>query len=222
MMNESFAGYFNVSYAPLNDLDGGFASDGAADTYSEKLTSMMGAEFGFLYAISAVSLRFGFEILAPGKLTDVIGSNSGTQAFALKSEAAIYSPKIGIEMNFYTTRYWRIYGGGYAGTASGSLANTYSSVTATPPGDHKVQYKSAAPMTAAVIAYEFHMNDTTTLSLEIGQKNLNFSDWKYAEDVTTFDGSHAKGEAALRADGEPRGLNLSGQFATLGFRFYLM
>ncbi len=222
LSKETFAGHLSYNFGMFPSTTAPYSDSSLADAYSDDMLTTHGGEFGFLFGKGPISFLFGLELLAPAKLQDVKASLNGTDVHTIESDFSAYAPKIGVEINFYTQSTWRLFGGGSYGMASATLKNSYSAVTATPPGAHYVMMKSSAVLYSGYAGGEMYMNDSTTVLAMLGHKVVNFSKWTYASDTTTFDGAHSKGDEVLLSDGTSRAFNLTNQFVSIGFRFYLL
>lgn len=223
MTKEQFASYLVFSGGSSVVADGAMALESSATKYSGAIAVNPGMEFGFLYVTKTISWRFGFEVIAPPALADVAATNdAGTELYKVKSTVLAYVPKVGLEINLKTTPSSRWFLGGTAGTASVTVVNEYSALTIAPNADFTAKYKGSATSWAAVLGYEMAAFDTTTFVIEAGYRNMNADKLVYSEAVASgFSGAHAAGDDVMKTDGEHRGINLTGPYASLGFRFFL-
>ncbi len=220
--NETFAGYFSYAFGIYPETTNPYGDETLADEYSQKMKTLHGGEFGFLYGKGPISFRFGMELLAPSTLKEIKATLNGNDVYTIESDFSAYAPKAGLEINLVTRPIWRIFAGASYGVVSASLKNTYSEVSSAPPGDHAVYMKSSSTLIEGYLGGELYMNDTTTITVSVGQKNVNFDKWIYSQDTTTFTGAHEKGDPVLLSDGTARSFSLSNQFVSIGFRIYLM
>lgn len=223
MTKEQFASYLVFSGGPSAIADAAFAKESAATDSNGSVALNTSFEFGFLYVTKTVSWRFGFEVMKPSALPDVTATNAGgTALYHVKSDVIGYYPKLGLELNLKTTGSSRIFLTGAAGTTSLNVTNEYSELTIAPHTDFTMKYKGNATTWSAGLGYEFAAFDTTTLVFEAGYRKMNVDKLVYSEAVpASFDVAHAAGDSVTRTDGDPRGIDLTGYYASLGFRFFL-
>lgn len=218
---ENFASYLALSYGPSlvgqNVLEG----ESTATDFSSSVSVNQGGEFGFVYATSRVSWRFGFEILKPAALAGVEAGDGTTTAYTVSSVVMAYLPKVGIELNLRTMDQWRVYIFGQFGTGTLSVTNTYTDVSIAPGADFIVKYQGAATTQGGGMGYEFTAFDTTSVLIEAGYRQMTFDKVVYSEDVTDFQGAHAAGDQAMWTDGKRREIDFSGGYVTIGARWYL-
>lgn len=222
---ENIAPYFSFSgggvQTATSALDG---EAGANISYTGTVNYNYTAEIGAVYSHEAVSLRFGFEVMKPFLLNSV--ANNGTEdLYSAQSELVGYIPKVGLELTLNSTQTTRSLLTVYGGSASLSMKNAYvltsAGQTAFPGlGNHTVDSKAAATLTGAALGVEGLFTDTTTLLFEFGYRKLEFDNFTYAGDITTFSGSKAAGSKVLKSSGDPRKLDFTGAYASIGFRFY--
>lgn len=218
---ENFASYLAVSYGPsqigINALEG----ESAATEFSSSVAANQGGEFGFVYATSRVSWRFGFELLKPAALTGIEAGDGTNPSYTVSSVVMAYLPKVGIELNLRTMDQWRVYIFGHFGTGTLSVTNTYTDVAIAPGADFVVKYQGAATTQGGGMGYEFTAFDTTSVLIEAGYRQMTFDKVVYAEDVTDFQGAHAAGDQAMWTDGKRREIDFTGGYVTIGARWYL-
>lgn len=224
MNRETFASYFSGNYGTSKIANSANKDESSATTFNDSVSTNTGGEFGFLYTSKYIGWRFGFEVLKPPAISPV-ASAGGTDLYTVKSDLLVYIPKLGIDITLFGRGSTKYYFGGYAGTASITMTNTYSLVTATPPGDHTVTAKGAANLMGGHLGLETLMADTTTFVLELGYRVLNFTELKYAKDVTTFSspgaGAVVSGDIVKDTNANNRTIDFTGYYAAVGFRFYL-
>ncbi|MBK9323944.1 MAG: hypothetical protein IPM97_13545 [Bdellovibrionaceae bacterium] len=213
---EKFASYFVLTGGSSALNQAAFLDESnVAYSYDKQVSYNYAGEFGFLFATSAVGLRFGFEVFKPQLLTEINATNSGTTVYTLKSEYTGYAPKLGIELNVHKSPSSRVFLLGYAGTASVSYKNDYA--------DHTEEGKGTKTLYGGSIGYEGFLTDTTTYMFDVGYRELNFDKINYAKDVALgIDGqAHTAGTPVLDMNGQQRTLNFTGVYFGIGFRFYL-
>lgn len=181
-------------------------------------------EFGFLYSTSALSLRFGFEIIKPMTL-DSTASDGTSELYSAKSELLGYAPKVGVEVHLHKSKKDRSFVSASLGSASLTMKNSYvlsaAGQTAYPGViDHSTESKSSATEIAGSLGYEGLLSDNTTIVCEFGYRQLKFDSLSYSKDVTTFSGAKKAGDSVLTTAGSARALDFSGGFISIGFRFY--
>lgn len=219
---EKFAGYFLVTGGPSAIGQNVFLDeDTTANTYSSEIKYNYTGEFGFMYSRPYVSMRFGFELFKPSTLKDVIANDGSTDIYSLNSDVVAYAPKIGLEFNVHSTSTYRSFIQLFGGSASVSYKNDYTIISYGGQSDHSVSAKGTATLYGGSLGVESHMTDTTTYIFEFGYRKMLVESLKYSKDVTTFQGAQTAGSPVLDASGNPRSLDFSGGFISLGFRFYL-
>ena len=220
--SEKVAGYFLATGGPsVLKTSAVLNEDNAAYTYSGEVPYNYSGEFGFLYAKSAMSLRFGFEILKPTALKDSKASNGTTDLYNVNSDVSVFMPKLGLEINLQRTATYRAFLQAYAGAASVSYKNDYTMINYAGQSDHSVEAKGTAVAYGGTLGVESHLTDTTTYVFEFGYRQMKVDGLKYGKDVTTFRGSQTAGDPVLDATGKPRTLDFTGGYISFGFRFYL-
>jgi len=220
--SEKFAGYFLVTGGPSALKTQAFLDeDSLANTYSKEVTVNTTGEFGFLYSTPRVSLRFGFEIFKPTLLKDVVANNGSTDIYSLKSDVTAYAPKLGLEIHLHSTNTYRSFIQAYVGTGSVSYKNDYTILSYPGQSDHTVEGKGSATLYGGTLGVESHLTDTTTYIFEFGYRQMKVENLKYSRDTTTFSGAKTAGDPVLDASGNPRVLDFTGGYISLGFRFYL-
>lgn len=222
---ESFAAYFSASGgSSLLGVKAIEKEAGSSLTYSGGVNYNYGGEFGFIYSKSAVSLRFGMEILKPSALDSAVGV-VGTDYYSAKSEILGYAPKLALEFNLHGNQVSRSYISVAGGLANVTMKNEYvmTAVGSSALGvvDHTAESKGSGTLLAASLGYENILTDTTTIAVEFGYRQLKIDRLQYTKSVSTFGGAKASGEDVKASDGSARSLDFSGGFVAIGFRFYL-
>ncbi len=222
MGQESFASYLLFTGGVSSVLDQAYKLESSATSTNASITQNLSGEFGFVYALKELSLRFGFELIKPPKTSAVASSSGGTALYSVTSDITGFYPKLGLEVNFRTMPTWRIFLFGAAGQTSLTVNNSYTSVTISPSADFTAKYKGAATSWEAGLGSEFYAFDTTTFLLMAGYRKMSADQLTYAEAVTGFQGARAAGQVVNMTDGNQRVIDLTGAFAAFGFRWYLM
>lgn len=221
LSEEKFSSFFSVQSGTL--VVGTAPFDGlvnGVDTYSSDFKASYGGEFGFIYASPYLAWKFAFAIQKPSVLKDVVGSASGVDTYTVSSDLTAVAPILGLQLNLQRRPDKRVFLFGFYGQSSLTLINTYSS-TVTPYADHVEELKSSAPVYGGGLGYEFSFVDTTTIAIELGFRTLKFTNISYSKAVTSFQGDQAVGSSYLNYNGEAKEINMSGSFASIGFRFWL-
>jgi hypothetical protein len=219
---ESFASYLLITHGPSSRIaDSAFADESSATTFSDSVTTNVSGEFGFVYAVQAVSWRFGFEIFKPAALADVTAKDGSTTRYVLSSDVVAYMPKIGLELNFLTASNYRLFLFGYFGQGSATITNTYSSVTISPNSAFTSKYKGNASAKGGGLGAELAAFDTTSIVVEVGYRMMAFTDLIYSADVTDFSGAHTAGDTVRKTDQSKREMDFSGAYASFGARWWL-
>lgn len=226
--SESVAAYFGGSYAPSHLLQTQFSgTSGTGITVDKSVKTDYGGEFGMLVTSASAGLRFGVELIKPGTLKEAVGSDNSAQAmYGLESNISALVPKLTIELNLKTTDHWRVFLAVGGGTATTTYKNSYVFTTAGQaafPGvaDYSEEATGTGLMYDGGIAFEGLMNDTTTISILAGYRQLKISQYKYKADVTTLTGSHLKNDIVLNDDGTNKQSLFTGAMASVLFRFYV-
>lgn len=219
---ESFASYFSIGTGTSVVDKAAFKDESTTTTtYNDGIATNPSGEFGFIYANKFISWRFGFESIRPAKLATVTATDGGATVYNIDSDVTIYTPKLGLELNFKTTGQSRVYGFGYAGQSSITVANSYTNLTIAPNADFSSTYTGTANLMGGGLGYEFAAFDTTSMTIEAGYRDLSFSNLTYSTAITNFTGSQTAGATVVDVSGAKRALNFTGAYATVGFRFYL-
>lgn len=224
---ESFAPYLRGEYqmttmgkTPYSD------SSGSGLTFSDGFATQNNYEFGFLYNIKDVSLRFGFEVIKAPQLKDVSATNaSGTEMYKVSSDVSGYVPKIGIDMNFKQWQQSRLFLNAAYGYATVVTQNTFAMTAAGSAAfsgvtDFREEVKGTASLLEYSLGWEFLAFDTTTMVIDAGYRYLKVDSFSHQANATTFQGGVTKGATAYNNDGTTRALDLSGYFASVHFRFW--
>jgi len=226
--SESLAAYLRGQYEQATDDTGPFAkSSGAQSNFSDTYPYLASYEFGFVYATSAVNLRFGFEILKPSDLKGVAGKDAaGNTLFTVDNNISGYIPKVGLEFNLKHWTQSRLFAHVMAGTATVTMQNSYTMTaagTAAYPtvSDFREEVKGTALMYEYGVGFETLLSDTTTFAFDIGQRNLELTSLNHDLAVTNFQGTVGVGDKATFDNGQARSLNLSGLAASIMLRFWI-
>lgn len=222
---ESSAAYFGVNGGPSFLVKSAFENEAGTNvTYSAGVGYNYAGEFGFLASSPYLSARFGFEIIKPTALENVVASGASGDLYSEASEVVGYSPKFGIEFNLRKTNDSRSFILTSMGYATVTLRNTYtltSAGSAAYPGMSTIlDARGGGALWAASLGQEMHLSDTTTFLFELGYRYLSIENLKYTNSGSYFGSSYASGDE-VQNNGSARKLNLSGSFVGVTFRFYL-
>src|SRR5438445_10814477 len=81
--HESGAAYFGFTGGPSSVGQSAFENEaGTSVTISNEVKYSYSGEFGFIYSKPAASVRFGFEIIKPQSLENLVGKNSTTDLYS--------------------------------------------------------------------------------------------------------------------------------------------
>ncbi|MFZ4405023.1 MAG: hypothetical protein ACOYOK_13040 [Pseudobdellovibrionaceae bacterium] len=228
LKNEKLAAYFLVNAGTSKIKQAAFENESATTTtYGSQVNSNLLGEFGFFYTSGVVGFRFGFEILHPLQLNDVQAQDaSGSTLYTFSSDLTGYAPKLGLDINLFTSGRWRFFAFGSYSSMSMTMSNQYvmsSAGTAAFPSvsDHSVEAKGSGSEMSYGAGVETTFTDTTTVFLEGGYRNLKINGLTYSKAVTTFTGAQDAGAEVLDVSGNKRVLDFTGFYASLGFRFYI-
>jgi hypothetical protein len=220
--SEKVSGYFSAGIGPSSAGKMAFENEAnTTTTYDKKADYNYSGEFGFMYSQPAVSFRFGFEILKPQTLTDVMATNGGTNTYSLQSAYTGYAPKFGIEANVHSTQDYRTFIQAFIGSANISIKNDYTIVSYPGVVNHSVEAKGTGSVYGGSLGVESHLTDNTTYVFEFGYRVLTIEEFSYSKAATTFSGNKAAGDPFVDVNGKARSLNMTGGYMSLGFRIYL-
>lgn len=228
LTSEKFAPYIRGEYQTWGKKQSTFdTSSGTGNSFKGEIPFLSNYEFGFVYSIREVSLRFGFEVIYPATVKGISATNAaGTELFTLDSDVSAYVPRLGLDINIKNWQRSRIFLNATYGIANLTVQNSYGFTTdgsAAYPGmtDFREETKATAPLTEVSLGWEFSAFDTTTIVLDAGYRALKFDSLTHNVPVTSFQGAVGKGDKALDTNGVARKLDLSGPFASLQFRFWV-
>ncbi len=218
------------SWGPSQLGDKGYAdSSGPQTFFNQKVESNFSGDFSVLMALGRMNIRLGAELLIPRTLSELQGTNAaGSPYFQVKSSVFSVIPEINIEFVLLQTMNAKVFagvGGGYAFT---TLKNQYTFTALGNSqypgiGDYTESSSSADPMYQGLIGFEVLMSDNVTFTMDGGYRYLPVRGLKYNTDNNGLDAhSHKAGDTVINDDGTQRLLNLSGGFAAISFRFYLL
>lgn len=228
--NEYLASYLRGTASSSVASDGAFGSaGGSGTTFEDKVAYNFSGEIGFLLRFkNMVSFRVGMELLQTKPLVSISGKNaSGVELFQLDSEVLILQPLATIEVDLSPTNESRTFlflGGGLADFTLDNQFTMTSTGTSELGGVTDFSEKATASRISAHagIGYERLLADTATIALELGYRYLPSPDFKLDKSATTIaQGAVNKSDPLLNSDGSRREVNMSGIFASLGFRFYI-
>ncbi len=225
--NESFAAYLRGSYGSKFENTLNSKSSGTGVTLDADHEYNFSGEFGFIYAMPWMNVRFGLEVIKPSDIKDAIGkSAAGAELYSMTSEISVMIPKFALEFNLHKWPSSRLYLSGGAGYANLAARNSYvftSAGNTAFPGlaDFYEDMRSSAMAYEGTLGYEHLLTDTTTYALEAGYRCLVFDEIYQNRDVTTFQGAVVKGDKAKNMDGENRSLDMTNIFVGLTLRFWI-
>lgn len=222
---ENFATYFGVTGGPSAVAQAAFENEaGSSVTISNKVEYNYSGEFGFIYSQPIISARFGFEILKPQALQNLVGRNGSTDLYSASSDILGYIPKLIFDINLRRNNDSRSFISGTVGYATVTLKNSYTLTAAGqaayPGMDDKMEAKGTGVLYAASLGHETFLTDTTTMLFEAGYRWLNITNFKYTRSGNYFGSAHTDGDAVLN-NGSQRTMGLSGLYIGLSFRFYM-
>ena len=202
------------------------ASSGSGTSFTDQVKYNFSGELGFIFTHSGVSLRLGVEGLIPKEVEAASGTNSGgTELLTVTSENLGVIPIANLEVAFYELGSTRLSAGGGVGYVTLSSKNTYTITTdgqsALGVTDY-VEEVSGSTIGGQIFGMlESHFTDNVTVTAEVGYRYYKVSELTHDTDVTTINGTFAKGATAVNNDGTKREIDLSGLFVGLGFRIYI-
>lgn len=222
---EGFAGYIGFTGGPSAVGKSAFEDEaGSSVTYTNEVKYNYSGEFGFLYSRPAASMRFGFEILKPQSLNNLVGHGSGGDLYSESSDLMGYIPKLTLEVNLRRDQDSRSFVTGSIGYATVTLKNSYTLTAAGnaayPGMDQNMEAKGTGILWSASIGHELLMTDTTTFLFELGYRRLTVNNLKYTRSGSYFGNSVNDGDDVLK-NGSSREIDLSGLYLGATFRFYL-
>ena len=227
MNSEKFAAYFRGNYGPTSIGKGAFEKASAFnETYNNELKTITAGEFGFVYAASFMNTKFAIEVIRPPSLKGTNATDANDNSlYSLDSDISAVIPKIGFEFNLKKWKAARLFLNSNFGTGTLILSNAYTFTTAgtalTGKTDFTEEGRSTSTMIEGNLGIEFLMFDTTTMTLDIGYRSLKFTTITHNRTASTLMGDKVKGDPMLNTDGTAREIDLSGAYASLGFRFWL-
>lgn len=228
LANESFAPYLRGGYQVSNLKQSSFAeSSGAGNEFQGDIPFLANYEFGFVYSIREVSLRFGFEVIRPRAESGIRATDTGgTELFTVDTDVSAYVPRLGLDINIKQWPTSRIFLNASYGMANVTVQNSYGFTAAGQAAypalaNFREEVKGSAALQEYALGWEYNAFDTTTIVLDAGYRYLKVDGLSHNVDVTNFQGAVTKGAAALDNSGGARGLDLSGYFASLHLRFWL-
>ncbi len=222
---DTVAPYFSLTGGPSAVGKSGYENEATGVAVSGDSKYTYGGEFGFLVSTKPMNLAFGIEILKPGAVDNISGTNSGgTELYNASSEVLGYAPKVTLEFNLHGDNVSRSFVALGLGYASVTLKNTYTltaaGTSAYPGVDTTIESKGNATELSAGLGYEGVLSDTITYAFQFGYRQLKVDNLKYSKDYNTFNGAVTSG-STVQNGASNRELNLSGGFLSLGFRFYM-
>ncbi len=226
MKNEVFATYFGGGFGPSNVFDHAFTMAAGSGVQTDQLVrSNFSGEFGIILAISKLNIRLAGEYLVGRALSGVKGNVGATEYYDLDSKITAFVPMALIETEIWSKTETRIVIGGGMGVASVSLDQDYQ-MTATGATNLGVasyieKGSASAPTWRAYVGGETLFVDTTTISLELGYRELKVGSLQSTKDTTSLTGAQSAGTTLINMDGSPRSFDLGGAYANIYFRFYL-
>jgi len=228
MNNETVAMYFGGSYGPSQLKQTHFeGTSGAGVTIDKSFLANNSGEFGILFRGAKMGLRFGVESVMPTSISKGIGSDvNGLKLYDFNSTISTLIPKITLEINLKSGDSWRTFLALGGGTATATYKNTYALTTdgqSAFPGvaDFNEEGTGTALLYDGALSFETLMNDTTTIAISLGYRQLSVAGYKYKTDVVDFSHSHIAGDPVLNDDGTAKNSLYTGAYASILFRFYL-
>jgi hypothetical protein len=227
MNAEKFAGYFKAQYAPSVVKQTAFAlASNNGEVYDNSLTTLYGGEFGFIYSSRFINMRFGIEAIRPPTLKVNATNTGGTALYEVDSDVSVVIPKVGFEFNIRQRNTSRFFLNVNYGQGNLGLVNTYTFAAAgtalTGKTDYTEDGRGSAMNLDGALAYETLLADSTTMVIDVGYRSLKFPTITHNRDVNNISqGSVTKGTQMLNADGSARGLDFTGYYASLMFRFWV-
>ncbi|MCB0362071.1 MAG: hypothetical protein KDD35_05100 [Bdellovibrionales bacterium] len=228
--NEYLASYLRGTAATSRAGRDAFGYSGGIDTlYEDEVAYNFSGEIGFLLRFrNIVTLRVGMEILQTKPLAEIPGNNaSQVQRFSLNSNLLVLHPIGTLELDMLPSNESRLFIFAGAGLADATLENEYvMTATGTSELGGITDFTEKAVATQLSyhggVGYERLLADTVTFSFELGYRYLPLPKFKLDKNVTTIaQGSASKNDVLLNGDGSRRSIDMSGPYASIGFRFYI-
>ena len=224
----TFATYVRGAYgASLVGGDAYANSSGAGTVTDLTIQSNYSGEFGALFGLGGVNLRFAGELLIPATLGSVTGSSSsgGATMFTLDSKLRAVLGMASLEIVLSRGANWKLLaigGGGYGWvTLDNKYTMTAAGTSASGLSDFTESAAGSAPAAEAALAAEFLFTDAVTIAIDAGYRYMRVNNMASTSAQTTFVGSKKGGDSLVNGDGSARSLDLGGPFAGLSLRFYL-
>ncbi len=224
--DENFAAYVRGSYGPALTNALNSQSSGNNISVNSEHPYHLSGEFGFMYAMPWLNIRFGLELLKPADIKDAVGkTSSGSEMYTMTSEISVMIPKVALEVTLHKSPLGRVYlegGAGYANLAArNSYTMTAAGTAATGLSDFYEDLRGNTMAYEGAVGLESLLTDSTTIVFEGGYRSLVFDDIKHNRDVTSFQGSVVKGDRAKNMNGDNRSLNMSNWFTGIALRFWI-
>lgn len=207
-----------------------FVQEIGSTTVGQTVNYAYGGELGVLLHIaSPVNLRIGAELFSTPKVTDAKGVDStGVELFTLNSTIFVFNPNAALEFILIKGKSSRMLFTGGVGYANVSVKNEFAVTSA---GQTALGLGSFTETGSANVmnyftsfGYEFMFVDHVMMMLEAGYRYFPVKELENSQDQKTFakpSTTQASGTPLLNSDGSTRGIDLSGAFVGLSFRFYL-
>jgi hypothetical protein len=224
---EKFASFFRGSYAPSALGKTAFENASANnEIYNAEVKSLQSGEFGFIHATRYLNIKYSIEVVRTPSLSAVIATNaSGTELYSLASDISAVVPKIGFEFNLKQWRQTRISLNTSVGQGNLVLTNAYTfteaGTAATSRTDYTEEGRATATLLDGALAFETLLFDTTTFLIDVGYRQMKFTEIKHNRDCAGLIGNNVKGDVMVDVDGTNRVIDLTGSYVGLGFRFWI-
>lgn len=230
LQSEYLASYLRGTAGTSRAGDEAFRLAGGSGTsYDDEVSYNFSGEIGFLLRFKGlVTFRVGGELLQTKPLVSIPGKNaSGVDLFSLQSDVLILQPTATLEVDLLSFNESRAFVFAGAGLSAVTLENEFvmtATGTSELGGITDFTEKAVANQISghAGFGYERLLTDTVTVAAELGYRYLPVPKFKMSNNATTIaQGAASKNDTLLNGDGSSRQIDMTGVFASLGFRFYI-
>jgi hypothetical protein len=230
LQSEYLASYLRGTAGTSRAGDEAFRLAGGPGTsYDDKVSYNFSGEIGFLLRFKGlVTFRVGAELLQTKPLVSIPGKNaSGVDLFSLHSDVLVLQPTATLEVDVFSLNESRAFFFAGAGLSAVTIENEFvmtATGTSELGGITDFTERAVANQISghAGFGYERLLTDTVTVAAELGYRYLPIPKFKMSNNATTIaQGATSKNDTLLNSDGSNRQIDMTGLFASVGFRFYI-
>jgi hypothetical protein len=227
IQDSGIGAYVKGRYATWSNGQTSFSqSSGTNNSWNGEFDYIPSYEFGVISSSKRMSWYLGLEIMSLPE-QQITGSNSSSKTayYNLTADISSINPKIGFEINLKTWTKSRAWINLEGGEAIVDIQNSYNFTSAgsTKYGlaNFREEVKGQSAFGAAGLGFETLFSDTTTFSIELGYRYMDFTSLAHNLAVTNFQGAVSQGSSATTNSGGARSLDMSGPFAGVGLRIWM-